>query len=291
MLSHAPIAYVCYNRPQIVDITLKALCDAEGAKQSVLHIFVDGVQKTEHIPLVEHVLALCQCDYVAQSFAAVYLHREEANRGGCATLRHVVQTMASLSPNFIIIEDDVLLSPYGLAYFNTALSEYAHVPSVFSVSAWRPPLMKIPGNYPWDAWFCPRAHIWGWASWSDRVKNIDWTGSAAFEMAQYPFLLEAFNQGGDDMAAMLFSTLRAPTIGWDIIMDFHRFKYGQVCLTPLWPYSKNIGAEVSSIGSGSVNLEGQTLERAKAHPFLPSFVVTEPSLMQAHKLGMAALYS
>ncbi len=291
MLGPVPIAYMAFNRPQTVDITLKALCEAEGAKQHVLHVFIDAPRFPEEQQAVDHVKALSMCDYVQQSFASVRYYFPQHNIGACHMHRYVVNTMASLSPAFIFLEDDVLFSPYTLRYFNAALEKYAEEKTVFSVNGWCPPAMKIPSNYPWDAWFCPRAHIWGWASWSDRVKNIDWTGSAAFEMEQYPFLIEAFNQGGDDMAAMLLSTLRAPTIGWDIVMDFHRFRHGQLSLTPFFPYSMNIGSEVSSIGSGSINLAGQGITHAKENPVLPHFVYAEQVFVQAHKAGIAACYS
>ena len=73
----------------------------------------------------------------------------------------------------IVLEDDLLTSPYFLDYMNEGLELYRDEPDVTSIQAYMYPL-DLP-SVP-DSYFLPSLGCWGWGTWQRAWKNFEPNG-------------------------------------------------------------------------------------------------------------------
>ncbi len=74
--------------------------------------------------------------------------------------------------SFIIIEDDLVVTNQFLCFMDAGLNHIKEIESVLTVSGFN--YVKIPRKYIWDCYFAKRTNLWGWATWSHKLKAIDW---------------------------------------------------------------------------------------------------------------------
>lgn len=241
----APIAVFAFNRPDLLQRTLDALAANILAAESHVTIFCDGPRTEEERIKTDAVRAVA---HAAQGFASVTVVEREQNMGCAASIIDGLTRMFAEHERLIVIEDDILTSPYTLKFLNDGLEFYEKYKTVFNISAWSPPakIFPIPKSYPYDVYAVPRFNCWGWASWRDRFDKIDWNVSDYEEFRKSDVLRRAFNAGGDDMAAMLDDQMEGKINSWAIRADYARFKKNMVGINPVRSYARNIG-----MGSGT----------------------------------------
>ncbi len=132
----APIALFCYNRPELVRQTLESLYANSYASISHLYVFSDGPKLDATKEQLENILAVRLILLEKQWCGSVTLFEAEQNKGLAQSIIYGVSKILEESENIIVIEDDILLSPYFLEYMNEALLFYKDNNKVFSVGAW-----------------------------------------------------------------------------------------------------------------------------------------------------------
>jgi hypothetical protein len=147
----------------------------------------------------------------------------------------------------IVLEDDLLTSPYFLSYMNECLDYYENDSKIFSISAYNHPrqTMPIPGNYKQDMFLSYRNCSWGWATWKNRWDMIDWdmkyfTGLTAGD-------IKRFNRGGQDLYPMLKLQYEGKIDSWSIRFSFAHFRNNVFSICPVYSYVANTGCD----GSGT----------------------------------------
>ena len=245
----APIAYFAFNRPVHTRRTLAALAADELAADTDLHIFCDGPRSKTDEAAVAQVREICRN---ASGFASLHIHEQNANQGLANSLIAGIGSVFENYERIIVFEDDILASPGTLRFLNTCLERYQSEPVVFNIAAWSPEPKKIgfPDDYPWDVYFIPRFHCWGWATWKDRWKSIDWDVSSALVFFDNQYALRAYSQGGEDLPPMLQACLDKRIDSWAVRADFSRFTHGRLGLNPLHTYVENIGFDNSGTHCG-----------------------------------------
>jgi hypothetical protein len=240
---YSPIALFAFNRPVHLRRTLEALAANELAAESHITIFCDGPRTEEEKIKTDAVRTIARA---AQGFASVKIVERDHNMGCAASIIDGLTEMFTQYERLIVIEDDVVSSPYTLAFLNKGLNFYEQIKNVFSVSAWSIPekTLHIPKKYEHDVYAVPRFNgSGGWASWRDRFQNIDWAISDYAKFKQSPAMRRAFNEGGDDLSAMLDMQIEGKIDAWDIRADYARFKQRQVGINPVFSYTTNIGMD------------------------------------------------
>lgn len=273
----APIALFAFNRPDHLRRTLEALTANELASESDLTIFCDGPRTEEEKVLTDAVRAIAS---EAAGFRSVQMVMRAHNMGCADSIIAGVSQILSQHERIIVIEDDILCSPHTLRFLNMGLEKYADEPIVFNISAWSLPhrIAPIPASYPYGAYFVPRFNCWGWASWRDRWKKIDWAVSDYTDFAKRDCLQQAFNQGGEDLSPMLDLQMDTRINSWAIRMDYARFKHGCVGLNPVYSYTTNIG-----MGSGTHTTDftarfDNDLSLAQKSPALPEHIFVDQEI-------------
>lgn len=259
------IVIFAFNRPRLLQKTLSALSDSELAKSASVTFFCDGPRYEKDEPDTRAVRELAKN---AQGFASVDVVERPKNMGCAASVIDGLTEMFRLHERLIVIEDDIVTSPYTLRFLSEGLARYADNENVFNIAAWTPPSIaqNLPADYPYDVYAIPRFNCWGWASWRDRFQDIDWSVKDYQTFKNSPQLRKAFNAGGDDLSPMLDMQMEGKINSWAIRADYARFKKNMIGINPVRSYALNIG-----MGSGTHTTETTTcwdsdISKAVGHP-------------------------
>lgn len=157
-MSYAPIALFTYNRVSHTKATLEALVKNPLAKESELFVFSDGARKEADLPLLKEIRTLAR-DY--PEFKKETVFEKTENKGLADSIVAGVTDLVNTYGKVIVLEDDIVTSPYFLQYMNTALDTYEHDTEVMEISGYCLPLKtSLPETY-----FLDRTTSWGWATW------------------------------------------------------------------------------------------------------------------------------
>ncbi|MBQ7593880.1 MAG: glycosyltransferase, partial [Synergistaceae bacterium] len=114
----APIAYFVYNRPDHVKRSLEALRKNYLAPQSKLFIFSDGPANEKAVQGVQEVREYLKDKSHTDGFASVEIIERETNHGCGVNIVEGITQVANEFGRLVIVEDDILTSPYFLTYIN-----------------------------------------------------------------------------------------------------------------------------------------------------------------------------
>ena len=254
----APIVVFSYNRPDHLRRTLEALSKNELALDSVLYVYCDGPKDDATDEQKQRIAANREVAREAKGFQVVIVVESESNKGLANSIIGGVTEVVNKYDKVIVLEDDLLTSPYFLKYMNSALDYYQERPAVMSISANRPPVdkMEIPKDYPYDVFVCLRSYSTGWATWKDRWNRVNWSMDYLDDFLKHPEQVEAFNRAGDDMTRLLQMHRDGKIDSWAMRFGFAHFKEHSVAILPCVSYVDNIGFDGTGRHSG-VNLTNE----------------------------------
>ena len=260
MKSLAPVIVFNYNRPDHSLRTWEALSQNQYATETELFLYCDGPKVGASEEMKQRIASLHEQakQYAIDAsergkFKAVHVVCAEQNKGLANSIIDGVSEVVNRYGSVIVLEDDLLTSPFFLKYMNEALVYYQSYPSVFCVSANRPPTskMSIPDDYEYDVFVSLMAFSTGWATWAERWKQIDWSIEYFDELNKHPYQIEAFNRGGDVMMPYLTLQHQHKIDSWAIRFNYSMFANHGVAILPCIPYVDNIGFDGSGVHSGT----------------------------------------
>ncbi|HEY9005599.1 MAG TPA: glycosyltransferase [Ohtaekwangia sp.] len=196
----APIALFVYNRPSHTAKTLEALAKNTLAKDSMLYVFQDGPKK-ESTP--EQLQKIAEVDEVVkgiQGFKEVICKKRTDNIGLAESIIDGVTSVVNKHGKIIVVEDDLITSPYFLKYLNDGLRVYEKSKGVYAVNSYMFPMeVEVATTF-----LSPLAtSTWGWATWDDRWKAFERVPKYKTYIQHNKFLKERFNFGGYNYSEML----------------------------------------------------------------------------------------
>jgi hypothetical protein len=280
----APVVLFAYNRPWHTEKVLKALKENELASQSHLIVFVDGPKSNataEELEKIEKVRKLVQQENWCES---VEYHFAEKNLGCRNSIIQGITQVLQQHEAVIVLEDDIVTSPFFLKFMNTCLNYYENEKSVFSISGMNLPEKKIalPENYPYDIYVSLRQLNSGWATWKDRWDQIDWSFDFLPNFLKNKDLMEAYSRAGDDLIPMLLDQVEGRSDAWDIQFTYQHFVHHAVSIIPKYSFIDNIGGD----GSGTHHLDSQSslhfdLSKAIENPRLLDVIYEDKRIINA----------
>lgn len=236
-----PIALFVYNRPEHIQRTVDSLKSAECFEDIHLYIFSDAAKLSEDISKVEDVRQICR-EIKVNNFELI--ERSE-NYGLARNIIEGIGYIFNIYDEVVVLEDDIVVSPYFIQYFKSALSFYRGK-NVFSISAYTPKI-DIPKEYQFSTYFMMRNCSWGWATWKDKWENVDW------QVADFDnFIVDRvkrckFNECGTDLSPMLLRWRIGEINSWSIRFCYAAFKMGEPTVYPVVSLVQNCGVD----GSGT----------------------------------------
>ncbi len=242
----APIIVFTYNRPEHTQKTLDALAQNPLAKDSDLYIFCDGPKNEKAIIGNEEVKRIITAEKEKARFKSVNLTVSEKNKGLAKSVIGGVTEIINAFGKCIVVEDDLITSPYFLTYMNDCLNKFKENKRIWSVSGFTYPLKALE-NCPGDTYLSYRACSHGWATWSDRWEMADWEVKDFNSLKYNIFKRIKFNRGGNDLYRMLRHQMRGERDSWAIRFCYSQFKHDMFCIYPKFSLVHNIGMD----GSGT----------------------------------------
>ena len=92
----------------------------------------------------------------------------------------------------IVLEDDMVVSPYFLEYMNEALEQFVEDDRVISVHGYVYPVdFELP-----EAFFIQGADCWGWATWQRGWKIFEPNGQFLLDELVRRHLIQKFDYNG-----------------------------------------------------------------------------------------------
>lgn len=254
----APIIVFSYNRPDHLRRTLEALSKNEWAAESDLFIFCDGAKEDATEEQLTKIVQNRTVAHTAQGFRTIQVVEREKNMGLADSIITGVTSVIDDYGRVIVLEDDLITSPYFLRYMNLALDYYDGRLGVMSISANRPPKdkMEIPNDYEYDVFVCLRSYSTGWATWKEKWRQVDWSLDYLEDFLNHRHQIEAFNRAGDDMTDMLIMQRTGIIDSWAIRFGFAHFREHAVAILPCISYVDNIGFDGTGRHSGT-NMTGE----------------------------------
>jgi hypothetical protein len=252
MRTLAPIIVFTYNRPVHTEKTLDALMQNELASESILYIYCDGAKENITEEQREKVARVRKVIRKEKWCKEIHIIEAENNKGLANSIIEGVTEVINKYGKAIILEDDLVTSPFFLKYMNDALDFYENRQSVFSVSANRPPekFFSIPKDYEYDVFVSLRSYSTGWATWKDRWEQVDWSMKYLDSFLQRPNQIKALNRAGDDMTRLMIMQREGQIDSWAMRFGFAHFMNHAVAILPCISYVDNIGFDGTGIHSG-----------------------------------------
>jgi GT2 family glycosyltransferase len=174
-IDFAPVALFCYNRPRHLQKTVEALLLNAEASNTELYIFCDGppnnLQRENTDAVRTYVRALA-------GFKKVTVVERETNFGLSRSIVTGVTEIVNVHGNVIVLEDDLVTSPYFLRYMNDGLRIYRDCESVASIHGYSyAHFHRVPETY-----FLKGADCYGWGTWKRAWKVFNNDPSALYKM-------------------------------------------------------------------------------------------------------------
>src|SRR5690242_1761747 len=141
----APIALFVYARADHAKRTMEALQRNQYAEASDLIIFSDAPKRVEAAPDVQAVRNLIR---TVGGFRSVTIVEREKNLGLAASIVDGVSRVCETHGRVIVVEDDLITSPFFLSYMNDGLNRYADASQVAAISGYHPPFdVQLPETF------------------------------------------------------------------------------------------------------------------------------------------------
>ena len=277
-MSVLPAAFFVYNRLDTAERTLACLRDAGVSR---IYAFSDGPRSSDDAAAVEAVRALVR----AVDWAEVSLVERERNVGLSASITRGLDAVFEREERALVVEDDVAIAPEFPEFAAAALDRYADDDSVFCVMALRLPFRRRPvDRYPHDAFFLPRFHALGWATWRSSWRGVDLDRDS---------LLRRLREGGvrtevagADVPYMIRKALVEGTLtdAWDVSVAASVLLDRKLVLWPAWNM-----VELVAPGTGTHavtphwTLRWEVDKRPAGRPSLPP-VELEPAILKSFQV-------
>lgn len=190
----APVILFCYKRPELLRQTLESLAANNLAAQCDLYVFADGPKKDSTGEQVERVAQVRKVILEKKWCRSVFVEASAVNKGLAAAVISGVSRIIEEFGKAIVIEDDVLLSPFFLEFMNEALDTFEGNDRVLAIGSWnyfcRPGILK--SNF-----FLRYPDSIAWATTKQNWRLFEHDAADAYRKLTETGLLRSLNADGE----------------------------------------------------------------------------------------------
>ena len=246
-MTYAPITLFVYNRLDHTKRTVDSLKINFLAQESDLIIFSDASKSELQAGNVRDVR-----DYISQinGFKSITIVERASNFGLAKSIIDGVTSIINKFGRIIVLEDDMVTSPFFLNYMNEALEKYTDDDRVISIHGYVYPVKEtLP-----EAFFLPGADCWGWATWRRGWKLFNPDGQFLLDQLRAQKLISDFDYNGAyAYSKMLEGQIAGKNDSWAVRWYASAFLAGKLTLYPGRSLVHNIGNDNSGIHCGDTD--------------------------------------
>lgn len=154
----APIALFVYNRPRHVRYCIESLQKIFLRIRANCLFFLTGQRIAGQEKNVRSVR-----EYIRniQGFKRLHIVEQPENKGLASNIISGVTDLVEKYGRVIVLEDDLIVSPWFLTFMNEALETYKDEESIVNINGH---LLKGKGTFP-ETFLLSFANSWGWGTW------------------------------------------------------------------------------------------------------------------------------
>lgn len=267
-MTYAPILLFVYNRPEHTRRLITSLLTNREAAESPLIIYADQARNETDRPHVEEVRSYLRS---LKGFGDITLIERTENWGLARNIIDGVTTQLARYGRIIVLEDDLVVSPYFLQFMNEALETYKDEERVGHIQACD--FTQDP-SLP-DTFLIKWTGSWGWATWERAWKHFNPNGQELLEELERRKLTRTFDFDGNyPFTRMLRRQIAGLNNSWAIRWNASLFLADILSLNVGKSLVQNTGFDGSGTNCGGGNLYGSTLW-SQPLPVVPIHPVTE----------------
>lgn len=248
-MKYAPIALFTYNRPDKTRRVLESLMLNAEAKDSEIFIFSDGPKNEQAVEGVkqnrEYLKSLTSNALTSNQFNSISIIEREKNWGLANSLIAGITEVINKYGRVIVVEDDLILSPFFLKFMNDGLEKYKDEDKVGAISGFVYPVKReLP-----ETFFLHYFNCWGWAIWkrSWDLLNLD----TKYLLRKLRFKKKDFDYGGNGAYGNLYCQKVGLVDSWWVRLYASLFLAGKLTLYPNVSLTTNMGNDGSGTHCGN----------------------------------------
>ena len=247
---NAPVVLFVYNRLDHTKNVITSLAKNMLADQTDLYVFSDAAKTENGLEKVNAVREYIRKEDWKSNFKKVTVIEAEENKGLAKSIIGGVTKILEEYGKVIVVEDDLVLSPYFLQNMNGALDYYKEDQKIWSVSGYSFPMNSLK-KYDHDVFYSYRGSSWGWATWLDRWVKTDWDVKDYQAFVSDKTWQKKFNRGGADLTGMLGLQMDGQINSWAIRWVFAQSNLDMYTVYPKNSYILNDGCDGSGTHVGN----------------------------------------
>jgi hypothetical protein len=243
----APVALFVYNRPWHTRQSIEALLANAEASETALYVFSDAPRDAAANKAVVEVRSYLRD---ITGFKSLSIIERENNFGLSRSIIDGVSSVCEQHGQVIVLEDDLVTSPYFLKFMNQGLEKYRDERRVISIHGYVYPVEQI---LP-ETVFLKGADCWGWATWKRGWDLFDPDGQRLLDELKRRKLTRQFDfDGSYPYTKMLKDQITGKNNSWAIRWYASAFLCDKLTLYPGRSLVHNIGLDGSGIHCSEVN--------------------------------------
>ncbi len=230
----APVVLFVYNRLEPLKQTIKSLQKNELANNSELFIYSDEAENKNIKFKVSRVR-----EYIKNinGFKKVVIIERKKNWGLANSIIDGVTKIVNKYGRIIVLEDDLVTSPYFLRFMNEALDMYKDNPKIASIHGYIYPIKNLP-----DTFFIKGADCWGWATWKHKWSIFESDGKKLMDQIRKKNLKKDIDFNDSyGYTKMLEDQIKGKNNSWAVRWYISAFLKNMITLYPGQSYVQNIG--------------------------------------------------
>ena len=244
----APIALFVYNRLDHTEQAVSALKRNLLAEESDLFVFSDAPKNSNPDEKVNAVRGFIRS---TTGFKSLTIVERPHNLGLANSIIDGVTNLCNKYGQVIVLEDDLVTSPFFLKYMNDGLDCYRDEEQVISIHGYIYPVKaKLP-----ETFFLRGSDCWGWATWKRGWDIFEPNGEKLLEKLKQKKLEKQFNfDGAYDYVRMLKDQILKKNDSWAIRWHASAFLDNKLTLYPGESLVLNIGNDDSGTHCGTTDI-------------------------------------
>lgn len=225
-------------------MSLESLKTNAEAAYSDLTVFIDGPLYKSDEDLVNQVYEIANS---VTGFQSVNVFKSRNNKGLASSIISGIDKIFENSSEIVVLEDDLIVSPFFLNFMSCSLEKYKNEKQVASIHGYLPNLSKEI----YEPFFLRGADCWGWATWRDRWMETEWDGIKLRDELKSKNLVTQFNfDGRYNYFGMLERQIRGENDSWAIRWHASMFLQNRLTLYPSKSLVINTGMDGTGRHSG-----------------------------------------
>ena len=265
MNNPAPIALFTYNRPLHTNMCVVSLLKNPQAKDTDLFVFCDGWKNSRDREKVEETRRVARD---IRGFKSVTVVEAKENRGLANSVIAGVTDVVNRLGRVIVVEDDLVFSPYFLEFMNSALELFENDYRVGNVHGHLFKMRGLP-----DTFLISHADSWGWATWKRAWEKFEPSGEKLLSILREKNLTKTFDfEGTYPFTRMLERQIAGQNNSWAIRWKASLLVNGMISVNAGKSLVANNGFDRTGTNCGGGELIPTELFEGKISCFRPDSI-------------------